>query len=165
MHAAKVWQAGWAPYVIPSGRYSKVAGCFAGVRADVRAIYSGDYDTEWDFLRDVLRREGVPDSAILKENEATYTWENALMTRALTDRMGLNVRRAILCCKPFHARRALLYYQAAFPDTEILVSPCPWPGCDRDDWHRTRAGQDMVLGEVRRLGDQVNEVFAQMTGV
>lgn len=160
--AADMYHQGYAPYLLPSGRYSKVVGRFAGVAEGWRSVYQGDYETEWDYLKDVLVRAGVPESAILREDQATYTWDNAVKSRAVTDAMGLRIRRAILCCRCMHARRALLYYQAAYPDTEILVCPAHIPGYDREDWYLTRDGQNMILGEVRRLGDQVNDVFAMM---
>ena len=162
LKAAALYQKGFAPYVLPSGRYSITAGKFLGVKEAFREDYAGEYETEWAFLREVLLRAGVPDSAILREDQATYTWDNALKSRSVTDGLGLNVRRAILCCKPFHARRALMYYQAAYPQAEFRVCPSRMPGYDREDWFLTEKGRALVLGEVRRLGDQVNEVFELM---
>ena len=127
-----------------------------------REKYAEDYETEWAYLRAVLEDAGVPDEAILREDQATYTWENAQLSRRVTDAMGLTVQRAILCCRSYHARRALLYYQAAFPEAEIRVCPASVPGFNRGDWYLTAEGRAMILGEVRRLGDQVNEVFAMM---
>lgn len=160
--AARLYHQGYAPYLLPSGRYTKDVGHFAGVAPAWRAKYPGDYDTEWAFLRDVLLREGVLEGAILREDQATYTWDNAVQSRRVTDALGMNISRGILCCRCMHARRALMYYQAAFPEAEIRVCPAPIPGFTREDWYLTRVGQDTVLGEVRRLGDQVNEVFAMM---
>ena len=162
LRAAQLYQAGLAPYVLPSGRFPKPAGRFLGVKERFRADYPGEFASEWDFLRHVLMREGVPEEAILREDQATYTWENALLSRRVTDAMGLTVRRAILCCKSFHARRALLYYQAAYPEARILVCPAALPGYGREDWYLTEKGRAVVLGEVSRLGDQIQEVFAAM---
>ncbi|MGN0778938.1 MAG: YdcF family protein [Aristaeellaceae bacterium] len=162
LHAAELYHQGWSRYVLPSGRYSKLVGHFAGVDPDWQEAYSGDYETEWAYLRAVLLGAGVPETAILREDQATYTWENAQFSRRVTDGMGMTVRRAMLCCRSYHARRALLYYQAAFPDTEFLVCPASVPGFDRDDWYRTAQGRAMILGEVRRLGSQINEVFDMM---
>ena len=39
---------------------------------------------------------------------------------------------------------------------EILCVPCREEGVNADDWHRTEAGRQRVLGELRRLGDQIN---------
>lgn len=162
LRAAALYRAGLAPYVLPSGRYPKTAGRFLGVKERFRAEYPGAFESEWDFLRHVLMRSGVPEEAILREDQSTFTWENALLSRRVTDAMGLTVRRAILCCKSFHARRALLYYQAAYPETRFLVCPAALPGYGREDWYLTEKGRAVVLGEVARLGDQIQEVFASM---
>ena len=162
LHAAELYHQGLSRYVLPSGRYSKLVGHFAGVDPDWQEAYPGDYETEWAYLRAVLLGAGVPETAILREDQATYTWENAQFSRRVTDGMGMTVRRAMLCCRSYHARRALLYYQAAFPDTEFLVCPASVPGFNRDDWYRTAQGRAMILGEVRRLGSQINEVFDMM---
>ena len=105
--------------------------------------------------RQVLLEDGVPDSAILREDQATFTWDNARKSRQVTDAAGLDIRRAILCCKGCHARRALLYYQAAFPGTRFLVCPARCPGLNPEDWFLTPLGRETVLGEVQRLGGQM----------
>ncbi len=151
--AAAMYRAGWAPYVLPSGRYS--------VRRD-SLPYGDGFETEWAWMRHRLMAQGVPDSAILREDEATYTWENAQYSRRVTDALGIRVRRGMLCCRSFHARRALLYYQAAYPDTVWRVCPGEEEGLTCRDWFLTLEGRARILGEVRRLGDQVNEVFEGM---
>lgn len=55
VHAAELWKEGFAPYVLPSGRYSTVLGHFAGVQ-DLAEQYGGNYETEWEFLRTVLQK-------------------------------------------------------------------------------------------------------------
>ena len=162
IRAAELYRAGYAPYVLPSGRYSTVKGCFGEIQERYRAEYPGRYETEWDFLRAVLMKHGVPEKAILREDRATYTWENALRSREVLASAGVKAETAILCCHAFHARRALLYYQAAMPDTRFIVCPTATPGYTREDWHLTPKGRDRVLGEVARLGSQVREVFDMM---
>ena len=110
-------------------------------------------------MRHLLISFGVPDSRILREDKATFTWENATFSRKVTDSMGLQVQRAILCCRSYHARRALFYYQAAYPDTEILTVPAVVPSIGPDNWYLTEEGRHTVLGEVRRMGSQVQEIF------
>ena len=162
IHAAELYHAGYAPYVLPSGRYATTRGCFAGVPERYRAEYPDAYETEWAFLRAVLLRHGVPDSAILREDRATYTWENAMFSRDVLASSGIPVRTALLSCHAFHARRALMYYQAAMPQVRILACPVATPGYTREDWFLTEKGRARVLGEVQRLGSQVSEVFAMM---
>ena len=78
--AAELYRNGFAPKILPSGRYSITAGRFTGV-LDKKECYCGTYKTEWDFLKDVLMQNGVPEEAILKEDQATYTYENAIYSR------------------------------------------------------------------------------------
>ena len=143
--AAALWREGWAPLVLPSGR-CPLGGSFS----------KDGHDTEWAWMRSVLLAEGVPESAILREARATYTWENAKFSRAVCDAAGLTVRRGLICCKGYHARRALIYYQTAFPEAELRVCPAERPGRTAEDWHRTPEGRARILAEVRRLGDQIN---------
>ena len=104
--AAELCLAGYAPLILPSGLHGKLTGRFSG---------DPSYPSEFAFMRDLLISLGIRDEQILKEDRATFTWENALFSRQVTDRRGLRVDRAILCCRACHARRALFYYQSAFP--------------------------------------------------
>ncbi len=79
--AASLYREGYAPYILPSGRYSITLGKFAGVQSK-KEIYGGDYETEWEFLKNVLLKNGVPEEAILREDQATFTYENAIFFQA-----------------------------------------------------------------------------------
>ena len=159
--AARLWKAGMAPYVLPSGRYSIQSGKFAGV-SEKKDQYGGDYETEWDFLREVLIRNGVKESCILKEDRASYTYENAIYSRQCIDEIGLEIKKAILCCKSYHARRCLLYYQLLFPRTEFYVVPSETEGINRHNWHRTQEGVEKVLGELERCGSQFHQIIKDL---
>lgn len=101
--AAQLYKEGYAPYILPSGRYSITLGKFVGVQSH-QEIYDGEYETEWEFLKSVLMKNGVPEEAILREDQATFTYENAIYSRQVTDRAGIQVNKAILCCKTYHAQ-------------------------------------------------------------
>lgn len=159
--AARLWKAGMAPYVLPSGRYSIQSGKFMGV-SEKKEQYDGDYDTEWMFLREVLIRNGVKEACILKEDRASYTYENAIYSRRLTDEIGLEIKKGILCCKSYHARRCLLYYQLLFPRTEFSVVPSETEGISRHNWHRTQEGVEKVLGEMERCGSQFHQIVKDL---
>ena len=79
--AAALWREGMAPLILPSGRFSTLTGHFSGVQAR-QELYPGPYETEWAFLRDVLLKNGVQDSSILREDTATYTYENAIQSES-----------------------------------------------------------------------------------
>ena len=148
--AAQLYVKKYAPFVLPSGKYSISTGRFGGVLTGQKR-YSGEYQTEWEFLKDVLMKNGVPADAVLKEDQATFTWENAKFSRKVTDQAGINIRKAIICCKNYHARRALMYYQMLYPDTKFYVcADCP-DGITRENWKETEEGIRAVTGEVTRI--------------
>lgn len=159
--AARLYHQGWAPWILPSGRYSITTGKFSGV-LDKQECYQGSYETEWDFLSQVLQEKGVPGTAILKEDRATYTYENAIYSRQVTDGMGLEIKKAILCSKPYHARRCLLYYQLLYPDTRFMVYPIKDSKIQRDNWSLTEEGTRLVFGELERMGTQFHEIMREM---
>lgn len=152
-HAASLYAQGYAPYILPSGQYSITLGRFRGVSTK-KELYNEDYPDEWSFMHDVLQKNGVPDSAILKENRAQYTYQNALFSRAVTDKLGLNITTAIICCKNSHARRCQMYYQRVYPKAKLLVCPIKARDITRDNWHTTAHGIKVVMGEVERIGNQ-----------
>lgn len=154
-HAAHLFSMGFAPILLPSGKHSITNGHFLGARGPLAEKYPGPYQTEWDFLSDVLKQNGVNETAILKEDQATYTYQNAIFSREVTDRAGIQVKKAILCCQAFHARRCLSYYQLLFPDTDFLVCPSITRNISRDNWYQTPEGVDLVMSELSKCGDQL----------
>lgn len=160
--AAKLYLDGYAPLILPSGRYSITTGAFCGQQTGNHQ-YEGRFETEWAFMRTVLMENGVPDSAILCEDEATFTYQNAIYSRRRTDQERLTVRRAILCCMPVHARRAKMYYQTLFPETELLICPAPGASITCENWMHEPDGIDAVLGELTRCGSQFHDILREIT--
>ena len=158
---AELYRAGYAPMLIPAGGVSfNRAGVFGGVRSKAD-IYDGNYQTECEFYTDVLIKNGVPIDAIVGEDESGYTKQNALLTRAVADNRGIMVQSAIIVCKSFHARRCLMSYGLAFPDTELMIAPIDFYGITRENWHTFEYGIERVLGELSRCGSQfVEEIKA-----
>ncbi|MGO4501018.1 YdcF family protein [Paenibacillus sp. 2RAB27] len=117
--AAMLYQQGIAPLILPSG----------GVTRHVET-------TEWEFLRNVGVSLGVPPQAILQEDKATNTFENARFSLKVLQEKGLNPKKVVLVCKNYHARRALLTYQIIFPrETIFYVSPViDKTGTSKDNW-------------------------------
>ncbi len=150
--AAQLWKEGYAPLVVPSGRYSITSGRFGGVKSGAD-VYTGEYATECAFYTEVLLKNGVEESCILQEDKAQFTAENARYTRKLLDARDICPKSAIICCKGFHARRCLMYYQLCFPDTELLVVPV-YVMVTKENWYQTEEGMGTVLGELARLGTQ-----------
>ena len=62
-----------------------------------KELYSGEFETEWEFLKYVLIKCGVDEAVILKENESCEggTFGNAFNSRKVTDLKGLEIKNGI----------------------------------------------------------------------
>ncbi len=150
--AAQLYCAGYAGYVLPSGMYSPKRGKFAAEKID-KARYAGEYATDWAYCKYILVANGVPETAILREDRSTHTGENAEFSAIVLKEAGIKVERAILCCQAFHARRAFMSYAKFFPDTEILVVPTETQGIRREDWYLQEKSYRRVMSEVYKCGE------------
>lgn len=154
--AAELYKLGFAPYVLTTGRFTHNLGHFRGV-SQKREIYSEPYFCECDFYRDVLTRNGVPESAIIREDKAEYTRANAELSRSVADEKGLKTDIVLVVCKSFHARRCRIFFQSAFDKSEVLMIPTDiGTGEDSADWFKTEKGITRILGELKRCGEQTN---------
>ncbi|WP_228460265.1 YdcF family protein [Cytobacillus dafuensis] len=120
-----MYKQGLAPCILPSGGYNPYAGT-----------------TEWDYLQKIGIANGVPEEAILKEDKAQNTFENARFSLEVLRKMGIQPRKVIMVCKAGRARRALLSYQAEFPkETEFFVSPViDRYGITKENWFLSEVG-------------------------
>ncbi len=157
-NAARLYQQGYAPNILVSGKYSILGEGFAGPISPAKYV-GNNYATECEFLSSILLEEQVPSSAILKEEQATYTYENAIYAKAMTDRLGLSIKTAILSCQAYHARRCLLYFQLLYPETHFLVCPAETQEISRSNWTEDPRKIDLVLGEVERCGSQFHDIL------
>ena len=151
--AAELYKSGFSPVLLPSGGKSVKTGKFNGVKIKAD-LYNGDYQTDCAFYKDVLLKNGVPESAIIEEDKSGWTKENALFSRKVVDEHRIMVRTAIIVCKSFHARRCLMFYKLAFPETDIRVCPADVYGINRNNWYTQADGIERVMGELSRCGNQ-----------
>lgn len=49
-------------------------------------------------------KNGVDESSILIEDKTENTYENAFKPREIIGKLGLNIKKAIICCKSLHTR-------------------------------------------------------------
>ena len=97
-HSARIYKAGKAPLIVPSG--------------------SGCEHTEVPFLVDL----GVPREAIRVEAESRNTEENAkFIADLLKDR---DHPKVLLVTSAWHMRRALFMYERYAPDLQIIPAAC-----------------------------------------
>lgn len=164
VRAAELYRQGFAPYVLPAGRWSASRDAFARDKID-DSRYDGDFETDFAYCANILRLSGVPESAILREDRSAHTMENAAFSAAVLKEAGIKVRRAIICCQAFHARRALLTYACHFPGVELLMAPVETQGIRREDWYRNEASWQRVMSEVNKCGKYFTDYREILTGI
>lgn len=135
--ASSLYQQGFAPNILPSGG--------ANPRLET---------TEWDFLRNIGIANGVPEEAILKEDKAQNTFQNARFSLDVLQKAGIHPRKVIIVCKAYHSRRALLTYQTEFPrETEFFISPIiDRTGVTKENWFLSEGGINLIMTEVEKIG-------------
>ncbi len=162
--AARLWREGYAEYVVPTGAYAIAEGRFAGVRSR-QEVYAGNYETECAFYCDVLEKNGVPARNIIPEDKSQFTAQNAWFTKAILEERGMELKRAIICCQAFHARRCLMYYQFTFPEMAFIIVPVKDTQeglVTKENWYLSEIGVEKVLGELGRIGSQFLTEFAAL---
>lgn len=162
--AAEIWKDGYAPLIVPAGGVSIKSGKFNGVKSK-QAKYAGEYKTECEFYTDVLEVSGIPSKYIIGDNKSGCTADNARFSKRILDDRGIYPQRAIICCKAFHARRCLMFYQFYFPETQFIISPVwdlPNYSISKDNWYKSEVGVSRVLGELSRLGNQFVPEFSNL---
>lgn len=137
--AVELYNNSLATYILPSG----------GVNPKLP-----NYESEWEYLKDIGISLGVPEEVILKEDQASNTFENAELSWKVLQKLDRPIRKAILVCKAYHTRRALLTYQSNFPlDVQFYVSPVvDKRGISKDTWFLDSENINIVMGEVEKIG-------------
>ena len=119
-------------------------------------------------MKSVLVKSGVDEKNILVEKNACElgTYDNAFMSRAVTDSCGLTIKKAIICCKSYHARRCLMTYSWAYPDTKFLVCPSnvghhdyPNRNITKNNWFIDKIGIDEVMSELHKCGQYFKDAI------
>ena len=149
--AAQLYCSGYAKYILPSGMYSSNVGKFANENID-NSRYAGEYVTDYEYCKHILMENGVPENAIICEDRATNSMENALFSAEVVNRLGFEVKKAIICCQSFHARRAFMSYSIHFPATELLVVPTDTQNITKENWFLNEKSYRKVMSEVSKCG-------------
>ena len=137
--ASELYKQGLAPYILPSGHFNPKIP---------------KYSSEWEFLKSIGVKLDIPEEKILKEDQARHTFENAEFSWKVIKENNLLVKKAILVCKSYHSRRALLTYQSVFPkEIEFFVACVPDKReIRKDNWFLDEEKIRIVMGEVVKIG-------------
>jgi uncharacterized SAM-binding protein YcdF (DUF218 family) len=111
VHAASLWKRGLAPVIVMSGGLAHRGGL----------LDTGWSRTEAWVFAEAARMEGVPEQAILLEEEAQNTADNFVLGRAVAERAGLKARKLLVVAKPYMTRRGFATGRKAWPEAELVM--------------------------------------------
>ena len=95
---------------------------------------------------------GVPESALIFDRASSNTWQEAVSTLRLMQRMGMN--RVMVVSDPPHMRRLSWVWNRVFTGTGLhyRLIASPMPGWDAGHWWRDEKSAQFVLMELIKLG-------------
>lgn len=107
--AAELYLQGMAPLLVVSGGLGN---------------FTKEYWTEpeADQFARIARDLGVPEAAILVENQSTNTGENIVFTQQLLAAKGLDPQSFIVVQKPYMERRSYATFKKHWPAKELMVT-------------------------------------------
>jgi uncharacterized SAM-binding protein YcdF (DUF218 family) len=146
-YAAQLFLQGLAPILVCAGSGTVHAG--VGACADVLM----DGSTEAEVFADIARKAGVPDDAILIENQSQNTGQNYEFTSKLLEEKGVQLKKVIAVQKPFMERRTYATGKIWWADVEILVTS---PRYER--WQEYPIGNEVVNIEEHWLHCMVGDL-------
>jgi uncharacterized SAM-binding protein YcdF (DUF218 family) len=140
--AAALFRGGWAPRVL-------VPGMETGRLAALELVPS-----QTEIFRGVLRKEGVPDSAVQvleMPGGTSSTTEDAEVLRAWARRTGAH--RVIAVTTTYHTRRARYALRRALKgmDVQVTMYGAPTRGYTERDWWQAEGGLTTYVNEYIKL--------------
>jgi uncharacterized SAM-binding protein YcdF (DUF218 family) len=113
----------------------------------------GDGRIEAQLMRDVLLAKGVPSSAILVEDKATNTAENAIYSRALLEKeKGAGAVKSVIAIGHIQAsRRFLMTLERYWPETIKMFTTTNCFKSSRNLWYTDQAFKEAVLREYKKI--------------
>ncbi|MGE5674559.1 MAG: YdcF family protein [Mycobacterium leprae] len=134
---AELYKAGLAPRLLVTGGDKRGIGICEAER-----------------LKERMVELGVPEEAIIVEEESVNTMENVRRSVALVEsQIGWNnVGNVILVSAPYHLRRVKQAVAHYIPrSTKITCCPDTRTDITRDNWWHSPEGQDLVYRELEKV--------------
>lgn len=161
--AAAMYRDGYAHIIVPCGGYSYQHGRFLSEKL-IGTPYEGEYETEADYYRHILMKNGVSEEHIICEDRSTNTFENAIFARRFLKEKGIACKKIMLCCQAFHARRAFMTFERYFQDALFTVIPAETQDINKDNWYKEQKKFKLVMRELEKCGAFFNDMFSLIPG-
>lgn len=140
---AQLYHQGFAPLVLFTG----------GLGRNTSSMWT---ESEASRFAAVAMAEGVPEAAILREEESTNSGENLIFSRRMLAERGLTHPRIIGVQKPYMERRLYAAFPVYWPEAEVIVTS--WQQSYEEylsglfRWGRTEEDTiHMIVGDFQRI--------------
>ena len=141
--AAQLYHQGLAPLVLFTG----------GLGRNTSAMWT---ESEASRFAGTALAEGVPETAILREEQSTNSGENLIFSRRMLAERGLTHPRIIGVQKPYMERRLYAAFPVYWPEAEVIVTS--WQQSYEEylsglfRWGRTEEDTiHMIVGDFQRI--------------
>ena len=139
-HAIDLYKQGFAPKLILSGAAKE------GFTSNALAMHIE------------ASQSGIPKEAVITEEKAANTYENAVYTKEIVVSQGM--RNVILVSSPYHQRRVYETFSSVFSGTEVKFqnSPSIYSTWKTDNWWKTKRESHLTQEETLKI------LWATITG-
>jgi uncharacterized SAM-binding protein YcdF (DUF218 family) len=141
-YASQLWLDGWAPYLVCSGS-GDVHNSKQG-----REQFVGT--TEAEVFAGIARHMGVPESALIIENQSQNTGQNFEFAINVLSERGVQTESVILVQKPYMERRTYATGKVWLPHIQMIVTSPPIPLSDYPN-ESNSVGEHWIHGMVGDL--------------
>jgi len=156
-HAAQLWLDGWAPYLVCSGS--------GNIHNDKPGREQFVGSTEAEVFAAKAISMGVPESAIIVENQSQNTGQNYEFALQRLQEKGVNVQTLIAVQKPYMERRTYATGKVWLPDINLIVTSPPISLADYpnesnsvgEHWIHALVGVLQRIKEYPKLGFQIEQ--------
>jgi uncharacterized SAM-binding protein YcdF (DUF218 family) len=153
-YGAQLFHQGIAPFVLISGGIGhSTPSLWANLEEEG---IEGEDRAEADIFHDLMvGRYRVPAEKIMVESISTNCGSNAVQSKRLLDKIGLDPKSVILIQDPTMQRRTHASFQKSFPEANLFNAPPFIPaitpsGLENEGWSFDRF-LELVLGEIPRF--------------
>jgi len=108
-HATILYKAGKAPRVVLTGKGG-------------RKTIPNDFETEADYYASILKKEGVPESAMILERDSMNSLENIIFGMEVCNKVGFYPQTLIISSIPALMLRSLVTFRKQLPGIRLYAS-------------------------------------------
>ena len=139
LYAARLYKEGRIKYIIPSG--------------GVIRNYLGEDISECYFMVRILKENGVPETAIIAENNAFTTRENMIFGTLMLNRVTklVDINEIMIITSAWHMKRSLALAKCFLPrKVSPIGGPAPLP-CNAEQWIESKENLELVDNEIKYI--------------